>query len=132
MKLKQKGRFYELPIIGLSINRIVFDGLITLVFNDQEQSYLDLHSIFKVIQYNQTINLNPKEKEGLTFFYDQYGKNINDAKADSKGNLWITFENGIEIIVEDGPTENWHYTKINLTNPMNSLKVHGGVGQTTF
>ena len=132
MRLKQKGQYYELPIIGLTIKKIVYDGMLTLVLDDQEEGWLQLHSIFKVTQYNQTRDINPKDKEGITFFYDQYGQPIKDAIADKQGNLWLTFENGTEIKVEDGPYENWHYTKKNLASPMDGLYVHGGVGQTIF
>lgn len=132
MKLKQKGRYFELPIVGWTIKKIIFDGLLTLVFDDQEESYLQLHSTFKVTQYNQTKDISPRDKDGLTIFYDHYEQTIKDAKADGDGNLWLTFDNGTEITVEDGPFENWHYTKKNLTNPMDSLHVHGGIGQTVF
>ncbi|MBI1288108.1 MAG: hypothetical protein GC178_11100 [Flavobacteriales bacterium] len=130
MKLKQKGRYFELPIVGQTIKKIIFDGLLTLVFDDQEESHLKLHSTFKVTQYNQTVEINPGDKDALTVFYDNYGQSIKDAKADGEGNLWLTFDNGTEITLEDGPYENWHYTKRNLINPMDSLNVHGGVGRT--
>ena len=121
-----------MPIGGLKIKEIVFDGLVTIVFNDNENSYLDFHSCFKVTQYNQTKNVNPRDKDALTLFYDHYNQPIKEAKADKHGNLWLTFGNGTEIYVEDGPYENWHFTKQNIDKPYDSLHVHGGVGRTTF
>lgn len=132
MKLAQKGCYFELPIIGLSIKKIVFDGLMTLVFNDPEESFLDLHSTFKVTQFNQTNNIHPRAKDALTLFYDHFDEKIKDAIADKHGNLWVTFENGTQISVEDGPYENWHYTKRDLTKRKSSLYVHGGVGRTSW
>jgi hypothetical protein len=130
MELKKKGRYLELPIYGLCIKQIVFDGLLRLVFNDHEKSFLDLHNDFTVEQYNQERKLHPNQKESLIFFYDQFGEEIKEALADTEGNLWITFVNGTKITVEDGPYENWHYTKRNLINKRDSLYVHGGVGST--
>ncbi|NVK66315.1 MAG: hypothetical protein HWE22_17110 [Flavobacteriales bacterium] len=131
MKLKKRGTYLELPLSGLCIKEIVYDGLLRLVFNDREKSYLDLHNDFFVDQYNQETKLHPKQKESLIFFYNQFGEEVKEALADTKGNLWITFINGTKITVQDGPHENWHYTKRNLNNKSDSLFVHGGVGTTT-
>ncbi|QCK16479.1 hypothetical protein [Mangrovivirga cuniculi] len=59
MELKKKGRYLELPIGGLCIEQIVFDGLLRLVFNDREKSFLDLHNDFIVDQFNQESKLHP-------------------------------------------------------------------------
>ncbi len=132
MTLKQRGRYFELPILGMAIKEITYDGMLKLVFDDPEASFLQLHSNFKVIQHNQTKDINPSSLEGLTLFYEHFGMIITTAKADSQGNLLIIFSNETEIIVEDGPLENWHYTKSSLTNPKDHLYVHGGVGRTVF
>lgn len=68
MKLKERGKFLELPIIGLTIKRLIYDGSLTIVFSDYEESYLEFHSEFKVIQYNQENTINPRDKESLMFF----------------------------------------------------------------
>lgn len=132
MKLKEKGRYLELPISGLKIKKLIFDGFLTVVFDDQEESYLEFHSALKVMQYNQTMDLYPNNKDTLMLFYDHFSQTIKEAKADKKGNLWVRFENGTEIAVEDGPYENWHYTKKSLINQLDSLSVHGGVGRTIY
>ncbi len=132
MRLKEKGRFLELPIIGLTIKEVVYDGLIRVVFNDDEESYLEFHSEFRVHQYNQEKTIKPNSEASLVFFYHQFGQTIIEAKADKFGVLWIKFENSMEIIVEDGPYENWHYTKINKANKIDNLCMHGGVGRTTY
>lgn len=132
MTLNQRGRYFELPILGMAIKEITYDGMLKLVFDDPEASYLQLHSNFKVIQYNQTRDINPSSLEGLALFYEHFGLIIITAKADSEGNLLIIFSNETEIIVEDGPLENWHYTKCSLINPKDHLFVHGGVGKILF
>jgi hypothetical protein len=132
MLLPEKGRYYQLPIAGLEIKKLVYDGLLRIVFNDQEQSYLDLHGEFEITQHNQKSILSPKSKEALLLFYNLFGVPIKDAKADKFGRLFLRFDNGLEIIVEDGLYENWHYTKIDAKNPKDNLFVHGGVGKTIF
>ncbi|HEY1055275.1 MAG TPA: DUF6188 family protein [Emticicia sp.] len=130
MKIKEIGRYFELPIVGLKINQIIFTGRITLVFDDDEKSYLQLDSEFLVTQYNQTNALNPTSKEALLLFYDHFNQPIKEAKADRNGNLWLTFNNGTELQVEDGPYENWHYTKRSIQRSSDTLSIHGGVGRT--
>ncbi|OLB75902.1 MAG: hypothetical protein AUI14_20105 [Actinobacteria bacterium 13_2_20CM_2_71_6] len=49
-----------------------------------------------------------------------------------RGELLIFFEDGNELVVEDGPYENWHYTKVNPDRRRDVLRVHGGVGRTTY
>jgi hypothetical protein len=44
----------------------------------------------------------------------------------------LAFEDKVEIIVEDGPYENWHYTKKNLNNSSDSLLIHRGIGRITI
>lgn len=132
MKLKEKGKYLELPLSGTNIKKLIYDGFLTMVFDDEEESYLEFHSEWKVYQYNQEKVINPKSKEGLIFFYDQFGQTIKEAKADKYGVLFIEFENGTKITVEDGPYENWHYTKRSKANKLDNLYVHGGVGRTTY
>jgi hypothetical protein len=132
MKLKEKGKYLELPIIGTKIKKLIYDGFLTIVFNDDEESYLGFHADLNICQYNQEKIVDLKSKECLTFLYDQFGQTITEAKADKFGVLFIEFENGTKITVEDGPYENWHYTKRSKGNKIDCLYVHGGVGRTTY
>jgi hypothetical protein len=116
----------------LKINSITYNGFLYLVFDDEERSNLSLEGEFKVTRYNQTIELSPRSKEALALFYDLFNVSIKEAKADKGGNLFLIFENKVEIIVEDGPYENWHYTKRNPNNTFDSLFIHGGIGRTTI
>jgi len=131
LKLKEKGRYYELPIVGLKVVGIHYNGRLKVVFNDKEGSSLDLHGPFKITQYNQTIEYIPTSKDALILLYDLFGVIIKEAIADKEGCLFLVFENQLEITFEDGPYENWHYTKRNINRPQEYLYVHGGVGRTT-
>jgi hypothetical protein len=130
-QLKERGKYYELPIRGLRFDQIIYNGLLKVVFSDPEKSFLDFHGPLKVTRYNQTEELHPSSKEALNSLYELFGVVVKDAKADREGYLFILFENGFEIIIEDGPYENWHYTKIDI-NKSSFLYVHGGVGRTIF
>jgi hypothetical protein len=44
----------------------------------------------------------------------------------------VFFEDGSELVVEDGPFENWIFTKVNPDRPRDTLRVYGGVGRTTY
>jgi hypothetical protein len=130
MQLKEKGRYFELPVAGLKIASIIYTGLLRLVLNDANNSFIDLHGDFEIIRHNQKNILSPRSKDALMLFYDLFGVMIKDAKADKYGGLFITFENGFELTVDDGPFENWHFTSINALNPKKSIYFHGGVGKT--
>lgn len=125
MKLRQVGRYFELPVAGLVFKKILFDGLLTVFVDDPEESFFQFHSTFKVTEHNQDKNVDPRSKDGLVLFHGLLGQKIKGAKADGHGLLWLTFANGMEILVEDGPYENWHYTR-------NGLHVHGGVGRLIY
>lgn len=132
MKLKEKGKYFELPIIGNQIKTILYDGFIRIYFNTSEESYLDFHSGFIVNRFNQSQTLNPTSKEALIFFFDYFREIIKDARASKTGELYILFENNTEIVVEDGPYENWHFTLKSQHNKNQNLFVHGGVGSTYY
>ncbi len=128
MNLKQKGKNWELPIIDCQIRKIVFDGFITIVFNDVYQSYLEFHSSFIVKRYDQEEKFTIRSKETLILFYEHFERNskITEAIAYKNGCLLLKFDDNTELFVDDGPYENWHFTSIKPNN--DHLFVHGGVG----
>jgi len=132
MKLHEQGRFLELPLRGLGLKKIIFTGCVTLVFTDEEESFLDITTAFTVTLYAQTTTLSPADQASWVLFHEHFSQTIHEATADRQGNLWLTFANGTVITVEDGPYENWHYTKRNLSNPRDCLQVHGGIGHTYY
>jgi len=132
MPLQEKGRYYEIPIAGKKIKKLVYDGLLQIIFGDQEESYLSLHGEFEITQHNQKTFLSPRSKDALLLFYDLFDVHVKEAKADKSGRLYLSFANNVELTVVDGPYEKWHFTKLDLINPKNNLYVHGGVGKTIF
>jgi Family of unknown function (DUF6188) len=132
VRLIKSGTGYELPIIGLTIKQILFNGFTTIYFNDDEESWLDFHSEFKVDDSNQRSTVSPRDKQAFQLFFDLMTHSIVKAIGDN-GYLFLTFSNGTKLTVEDGPYENWHYTKITISdNKKNCLHVHGGVGRIIF
>lgn len=129
MLLKKNGGF-ELPILGLRVDRIVFDGMLQLMFDDAENSTLDLHGPFSLTRYGYAEQFHPQSKDAYLCGHDLLHAVVKSAIAGTRGTLLLTFENGWTLYVEDGPYENWHYTKQNLNHPAANLYVHGGVGQT--
>jgi Family of unknown function (DUF6188) len=132
MKLRQKGRYLQLPVVGVTIKKILFDGMLTIFLDDPEESFFQFHSILKVAEYNQTRDIDPRSKDGLILFHGLLGQKIKEAKTDGHGSLILAFANDVEIVVEDGPYENWHYIRKSLISPTDSLYVHGGVGRTIY
>lgn len=129
-KLKQIGKYFELPIIGCKVSACIFHGRICLKFNDKESSTLDIDGEFRMIQFGQEKIFDPTSKESWVSMLDLFGAEVKSAKADAKGWLYVEFDNKNEIVIEDGPFENWHFTK--KYENKDPLYVHGGIGRTTF
>ena len=106
-------------------------GFLRIKFDDINESFIDFHSEFIITRFNQTKKLKPTEKEAIEFFFDHFGELIKEARAAKTGELYIVFDNGTELVVEDGPYENWHFTQINKSNK-NHIFIHGGVGRTVY
>ncbi|RSK42300.1 DUF6188 family protein [Hymenobacter perfusus] len=133
--LKETGRYYVIPLMGCAIQQIEYNGLVRLVFADaDERVFLDLHGEFQVEASGHITTFSPRQKEALLLFFDWFQTNvtIEEAKADKQGQLFLKLSNRQELIVQDGPFENWHFTILNRQSPSKNLFVHGGVGTTYF
>jgi len=133
--LKEIGRHYELPLIGCAIRQIIYNGMIRLDFSgNQENIFLDFHGDFEVVNSGHSERFSPSRKEALLLFYGwfQEGVTVQEAKAEKRGQLFLKFSNRQELIVQDGPFENWHFTVLNSQFPHKNLFVHGGVGTTSY
>ncbi|UOQ67434.1 hypothetical protein [Hymenobacter volaticus] len=133
--LKEIGRYYELPLASYAIQQIVYNGLIKLIFTDTDEHVsLDLHGEFEVITSGHIMKFSPRQREALMLFYDWFHADIKieEAKADKQGQLLLMLSNRQELIVRDGPFENWHFTILNKRYPKQNLFVHGGVGTTNY
>ena len=124
--LERSGKYFLLPLKYFEISDVVWDGLVTLLFNDPKNSQLDIHGEFLVGSDEVFERYSPRSEWIENVLESFIGVEIKVAKANSKGYLFITFADKREIIVEDGPFENWHYTNTD------KIFVHGGVGRLTY
>jgi hypothetical protein len=132
MRLNEKGRYFELPVAGLRIRKITYDGSIKLGFDDPEMSTLDIQSEFIADFWGKQVLLQAGHRDALLFFFDYFGLAVVSALAAKNGVLTVKLDNGVGFEIPDGPYENWHYTKIHAQQPKNSLHVHGGIGRIVF
>ncbi len=133
-KLKEKGQYYELPIEGYKIKKMLFSGIMHIIFDDKHESYLDFCYEFKIQKYNQTNVLKSNTFETLALFYDLWNEQtaIKEAKADKEGFLFLTFENGFEISVENQPCNNWQFTTRDAENKNNNVSAYNCCGSVCF
>ena len=53
-RTETKGKYYQLPIIGLRISKLIFDGIVRIGFGtDDTNRILDLHGEFKLIGFGK-------------------------------------------------------------------------------
>jgi hypothetical protein len=131
-KFSLKGSHYEIPVVGYTVTACVYDGFIGFRFRNADISVLKIHGEFSLSQFGRKQRYSAGDRSAWAATLELFGMNVQEAKADRSGNLYLTFSNGVEIIVEDGPYENWHYTRTDHQKPQESLHVHGGAGQTVF
>jgi Family of unknown function (DUF6188) len=128
MALKQLGRYWGFPIVGHRIHKIIYPGMITLVFDDPVGCMFDLHGDLVVTRHHFTERFDPRSAEALILCHELMGKEVIAAKADREGNLWLTWEGPIEVMIEDGTYEHWHFTEPGKS----ANSVHGGMGRTVL
>ncbi|WNG43842.1 hypothetical protein F0U60_06820 [Archangium minus] len=87
---------------------------------------LDIHGEFHVRASGAESYFSPLEPGVVNVLESFLEVPIVSARADRHGQLRISFEDGRELFVPDGPFENWHYTNDE------GLTVHGGVGRCVF
>jgi Family of unknown function (DUF6188) len=119
-------KFILIAIKGHKIKKLNYAGFTRLIFDDEFESYLEIHSEFKITKFNQIFTIQPIGKEALMTFFELINIPINVIRVYNSGELFISFDNETELFVEDGPSENWHFTSIKPNN--NNLFIHGGMG----
>jgi hypothetical protein len=127
--LERRGRYLLLPLSGEHITAV--DGGVTARFSDGTST---LHVHGDVVLRLASDPSTPVRTKGLGAPTNPLiGVPIREALArDRRGELLVCFEDGSELVVEDGPFENWQYIKVNPDRPRDTLRVNGGVGRTTF
>lgn len=121
--LERKGKHWKIPIVGESVTGVYIGDYFRLNF--EESKWIDIEGDFKLLTRGQEsliqkISLNDARK-----LIDLLHMKVTDSTACYSGELLLEFNNGMEIVVEDGPFENWHFYD-NLRTA-----VHGGIGKLT-
>jgi hypothetical protein len=130
MELARRGRYLVLPISGEHI--VAVEDGITVRFSDTAGSTLEVRGE-TTLRLASDPSTMLRTREPGAHFAKLIGVPIREACAHPRrGELQILFEDGSELVVEDGPYENWHYTKVNPDRRNDVLRVHGGIGRTTY
>jgi hypothetical protein len=131
--LKPKGRYYELPLAGASVRKVVYSGVLQLIFGNLDENQLDLLGRFEVTRYGQATALLPKQAEALLLFYDllNTGILVREAKADKDGRLFILFSDDTEIAVAED-SQCWQFTRYSSQQPSTNVSVSGSLGYLDF
>jgi hypothetical protein len=129
MELGRRGKYLLLPLSGEQI--VAVDDGVTARFSDAS-STLHVHGEVTMRLASDPSTL--VRAHGLGAHVNPLiGVPIREALArDRRGELLIFFEDGSELVVEDGPFENWTYIKVNPDRRRDTLRVYGGVGRTTY
>jgi len=121
--MKRKGKNWELPILGNSLNDIRLGFGLTFYF---DSSKLEIDSRFILRRYGIETEMKVTNIDDARKIIDLYGQKIQEAIAYKSGELFLKISGGYEIYIEDGPYENWHYIE------PNKWYIHGGIGQLSF
>jgi hypothetical protein len=131
MVLKEKGRYYELPIVGSKLFEVVYSGIIRLVFaSDEYNMSLELLGKFELKKSDFSTVISSRDKETLIMFYDllNAGVIVSGAKMDKKGHLFLTFSNREELLINNGSCDEWYFHVKDKYTGYNSLTINGGMG----
>jgi len=117
---------YSIPLEGHAISNVEGDARFVLVFDDPLQSRMYLDGSFSIGTQNERDVFDPPCEDWVRdVLLSLAGVKISAASYNSQSYLRISFEDGRDLSVDDGPYENWHYTNSSGTC------IHGGVGRTS-
>lgn len=115
---------YSLPLAGHAIRDVGGEGRFELRFDDAVESCLRLNGPFVLSAGGEANEFAPPLPEWVRdVLLSLVGVRIESARYNRESNLRITFADGRELSMCDGPYENWHYS--NKTG----ASLHGGVGR---
>jgi hypothetical protein len=113
-----------LPLHGHAVSDVTGTGRFDLWFDDPAQSRLSLDGSFQIRIDNHTQEYTPPYSDWVRDVLLSFvGVRINSARYTRHSRLTIRFSDDRELIVEDGPYENWHYSN------SSGLILHGGIGR---
>lgn len=130
-------KHHELPIKGFPIYGFDFTYFIRIEFKEDYETYwkyqLTIYGEYRIKRYGQEYKFLATDIEGYKILLDFTNEKVKFCKADKNGNLWLETEKGNEIIIEDGPYENWEFKVYQQTRKIKT-KIHmiGGVGNTSL
>jgi hypothetical protein len=125
-QLERAGKHFRVPVEHCHIVEVLAEGLPRLRFDDAKQSTLDIHGEFHVKVSGVADVFSPREPGALNVLEAFLCVPIISAFASRHGALSVRFEDGRELVVPDGPYENWHFMNDD------GLVVHGGVGRLVW
>jgi hypothetical protein len=130
MKVEDNGKYYFLPIGGKTVD-MKAEQLTSFVFADDDYDLtLELHGDFKVNFDGDEQTFKIVEDFHTSILPLFINATIDNAKANRYGWLFLKFSDGRELIVEDGPYENWHFYVRRKNENLALIHLGGGVGST--
>jgi|SRR5579864_1308549 len=115
-----------LPLHGHAVSDVTGTGRFVLFFDDPAQSRLSLDGSFQIRVDNETQEYTPLNPDWVRDVLLSFvGVRVNSARYNRRSRLIIRFSDDRELIIDDGPFENWHYSN------SSGLSLHGGVGKVS-
>lgn len=127
------GKYFIIPIDKFIISSFDFTKFIRIQFvlepEDNWDYELEIWGDYQIKWYGKEHSFNSIDIEGYKHLLDFSNEEVKSCKADKSENLWLNTTNKNELIIEDGPFENWQF-KIHKRIPRFKTKSHliGGVG----
>lgn len=117
---------YSLPLTGYCLFDVQREWRFELLFDDPAKSRLWLEGPFSIVTTEGSELYEPPCAEWVRdVLLSLAAVKIVGARFNRQGVLRVSFADGRELLVEDGPYENWHYSNDR------GVSVHGGVGGVT-
>ncbi|XXX72424.1 DUF6188 family protein [Sorangium sp. So ce134] len=115
---------YTLPLAGHALRDVEGDVHFDLKFDDSAESCLRLEGPFSLSAAGAVEAFAPPHPAWVRDVLSSLiGVRVDSARYDRNSNLRIKFADERELLVPDGPFENWH-----TSNNMDT-RLHGGVGR---
>lgn len=118
---------YSIPLAGHAVTDVQRESRFELAFNDKSKSRLWLEGPFRLHTGDDAGGLfePPCPAWVRDVLLSFVGVKIISARFGRNSRLQLTFQDGRQLTVDDGPYENWHYSNAD------GLRIHGGVGRTS-
>lgn len=115
---------HKLPLAGHSVMDITGEGRLELRFDDAAGSLLSIEGAFALQSDDARHECEPPcEAWILEILSGLIGVAIAEATYDPHGNLVLSFEDGRQLRVSDGPFESWEYSNAA------GMRAVGGMGR---